>query len=471
MQGSDIPGDGSPARQPRFSLAQRFAIAGSIVMLGGVVAIGGWVSNRIEAGVVDNTATATALYMESVIAPLSQELQRSDVLSKGAQQALNEIFTQTPLGERVVRYKIWKQGGLIAFSSDPQQTGKRFNVTAPLRAAWSGEVVASFEDLHEEEENLSEKALNLPLLEIYSPIRKSWSGEVIAVAEFYENGVKLRQDIAVAKRTTWLVVSAIMTAMAALLFGIVLGGSRTIIRQQAVLRARVGQLSELAEQNRALRLRVQRASSRAVALNERYLRRIGADLHDGPAQLLALASLRLDRLADGRDQEARKQETAAIRESLNQAMRDIRGICRGLTLPEIEEMPLAGVVRRAVDAHEANSGTQVTLKADGEIPECLDHSEKICAYRFVQEGLSNAYRHAGGVGQCVTLDATPDRIRVAVSDTGPGLGCAGNRDDGSGLGLPGLQERVESQGGTFAAESPPEGGARLVMTLPRQGGR
>ena len=470
MQDSDIPGDGSPTRQPRFSLAQRFAIAGSIVMLGGVVAIGGWVSNRIEAGVVDNTATATALYMESFIAPLSQELQRSDVLSQGARQALNEIFTQTPLGERVVRYKIWKKGGLVAFSSDPQQIGQHFKVTAPLEAAWSGEVVASFEDLHEEE-SLSEKALNLPLLEIYSPIRRSWSGEVIAVAEFYENGVKLKQDIAAARRTTWLVVAAIMTAMAALLFGIVLGGSRTIIRQQAVLRARVGQLSELAEQNRALRLRVQRASSRAAALNERYLRRIGADLHDGPAQLLALASLRLDRLADGRDQEARTRETAAIRESLNQAMRDIRGICRGLTLPEIEEMPLAGVVRRAVDAHEANSSTQVTLKVDGENPECLDHSEKICAYRFVQEGLSNAYRHAGGAGQCVTLDATGDGIRLAVSDAGPGLGCAGKRDEGSGLGLPGLQERVESLGGTFAAESPPDAGARLVMTLPRQGGR
>lgn len=451
------------------SLAQRFAIAGSVVMLGGVIAMGSWVSNRIEQGVVDNTAIATALYMETFIAPLSQELQKSDQLSEGARQALTEIFTDTPLGERVISYKIWKEGGLVAFSSNPDLVGQRFEVSDSLRAAWRGEVVASFEDLGHEE-NAAESALDLPLLEIYSPIRRIWSGEVIAVAEFYENGETLKKDIAAARRTTWLVVAAIMAAMAALLFGIVLGGSRTIIRQQRALETRVGQLYEMAEQNRALRMRVQRASSRAAALNERYLRRIGADLHDGPAQLLALASLRLDRLADGRDEVARTKETKAIRASLDEAMSDIRGICRGLTLPEIEEMQLGEVVRRAVEAHEANSGTRVALSVRGEVPENLDHSEKICAYRFVQEGLSNACRHGGGTGQRVTLAALEDRIDLSVADAGPGFNGARFGRAGSGLGLPGLQERVESLGGTFAAENMPEGGARIVMTLPRQGG-
>lgn len=467
MQSDPVPSRG---RLARLSLAQRFAIAGSVVMLGGVVAIGSWVSNRIEQGVVDNTAIATALYMESVIAPLSQELQRSDQLSEGAQRALTEVFTQTPLGERVVSYKIWKRGGLVAFSSNPEVIGRRFDVSDHLRVAWAGEVVASFEELGAEE-NEAESALNLPLLEVYSPIRRIWSGEVIAVAEFYEDGAALKEDIAAARRTTWLVVAAIMAAMAALLFGIVLGGSRTIIRQQRALETRVNQLSEMAEQNRALRLRVQRASSRAAALNERYLRRIGADLHDGPAQLLALASLRLDRLADGRDAEARTKETTAIRASLDQAMKDIRGICRGLTLPEIEEMPLAEVVRRAVDAHESNSGSKVALAVRGEIPETIDHSEKICAYRFVQEGLSNARRHAGGAGQRVTLAAHEDRLDLSVSDAGPGFNGARFGSADSGLGLPGLQERVESLGGTFSAENLPEGGARIMMSLPRQGAR
>ena len=85
-------------------------------------------------------------------------------------------------------------------------------------------------------------------------------------------------------------------SMFGLLFGIVARGSRTIEVQRAMQEQRMDELWRLNAQNNALRERVQRASSRAAELNERYLRRIGAELHDGPAQLLALASLRLGAL-------------------------------------------------------------------------------------------------------------------------------------------------------------------------------
>ena len=65
----------------RLSLAERFALTGGVVMLLGMAVIGSWVASRIEEGVTRNTANATALYVESVIAPLSQELTRSDGLS------------------------------------------------------------------------------------------------------------------------------------------------------------------------------------------------------------------------------------------------------------------------------------------------------------------------------------------------------------------------------------------------------
>ena len=81
--------------------------------------------------------------------------------------------------------------------------------------------------------------------------------------------------------------------MMGLLAGIVLRGSRVIAQQRGALEQRIGELSQLLAQNVELRQRVQGAAARATALNERYLRRISAELHDGPAQLLALASLRL----------------------------------------------------------------------------------------------------------------------------------------------------------------------------------
>jgi hypothetical protein len=248
------------------SLAERFALTGGVVILLGMAAIGSWVGSRIEEGVTRNTANATALYVESVIAPLSQELTRSQGLSPTAARALDEVLSNTPLGRRVVSFKLWREGGRIVYSSNPDLRGRIFPPTDDLKAAWSGEVVANFDALGDDED-APERVTGIPLLEIYSPIREVWSGDVIGVAEFYEEARDLKSNIFAARLESWLVVGAVTATTAAALFGIVLGGSRTIERQRVALEARVGELARLASQNEALRRRVQRASSRATGLN------------------------------------------------------------------------------------------------------------------------------------------------------------------------------------------------------------
>jgi len=65
------------------SLSQRFAATGGLVMLAAMIVIGLWVTSRIERNVIDSAAASTALYMDSFIAPLTQELDVSDTLSIG----------------------------------------------------------------------------------------------------------------------------------------------------------------------------------------------------------------------------------------------------------------------------------------------------------------------------------------------------------------------------------------------------
>jgi signal transduction histidine kinase len=65
-----------------------------------------------------------------------------------------------------------------------------------------------------------------------------------------------------------------------LLVGLVRQGGRTIRQQDAELRHKVGELDRLLAQNGALHERVRRAAGRTTALNERFLRRISAELHD-----------------------------------------------------------------------------------------------------------------------------------------------------------------------------------------------
>ena len=86
---------------------------------------------------------------------------------------------------------------------------------------------------------------------------------------------------------------------------------------------------------------------------------------------------------------------------------------------------------------------------------------KICVGRVVQEGLTNAWRHADGAGQEVVATRVGDLLSVAVRDRGPGLSRTSRQDDDLyGLGLAGLAGRVESLGGTLTLRDRRDGVTR-----------
>ena len=369
-------------RWNRLSLALQYGIAGGVVLACAMVAVGFWVTRVIEDGIKSNAASATALYVDSVIAPLLPELREDKPLDAGVQRALDEVLSQGALGDRLASFKIWRRDGRVLYALDAAIIGQKFPPTDALQQAWDGHVVAELDELGDAE-SARERAKNMPLLEIYSPIREPWSGEVVAVAEFYENASEINANLRAARLQSWLVVAAVAAATMALLSGIVFRGSRTIQRQSEALTGRVAELSTLLAQNRTLRQRVQKASRSASAINERYLRRIGADLHDGPAQLVAFAALRMDSeaMVDRKATAgARRKEIAAIRSSLDEAMAEIRSICSGLVLPQIETADLAAIVetgdRRARAAHwqrgraarQDRRGDAVGARADLHLP-------------------------------------------------------------------------------------------------------
>ncbi|TPJ32544.1 sensor histidine kinase [Mesorhizobium sp. B2-8-3] len=444
------------------SLAWQFVIAGGIGLLAVMLVVGLWVTSQIREGVMHNSATTTALYVDSVIAPLLPDLRRSRELDDSVKRALDETLGQGALGKRLVSFKLWRRDGMVLYSDDSALIGRTFPPNANLKSAFAGNVVAEYNNLSDDPESGDEKAVNAPLFEIYNPVREPWSGEVVAVSEFYEVADDFQETLNSALRWTWLVVAAATAAALALLSGIVFRGSRTIVTQQAALEAKVAELQAALAQNSSLRQRVQRASRRATAINERYLRRIGADLHDGPAQLVALAALRMDSpvLVDPTTSSTlREAEIAGIHKTLGEAMREIRGICNGLVLPQIETQAIADILRLAVAEHERRTSTKVLLTLPERLPE-LGTSEKISIYRFVQEGLNNAYRHGKGKGQQVRATTKGGKLLVEVLDTGPGFDPARSE----GLGLAGLRERIESIGGQFETLTGP-GGTRLVITL------
>ena len=418
--------------------------------------VGAFVSSLIEDAVTRNSAASTALYVDSVIAPLLPDMLAGQELDDSVSRALDETLGQGALGNRLMSFRLWRADGTVLYSNDKSMRGKRFELNDDLKTAFSGKMVAQFNRLEDPEDQI-ERASGKPLLEIYNPVLQPWSGQVVAVSEFYEVANDFQGSLNQARLHSWMAVAAFTLAFFTVLSAIVLRGSRTIEEQRRALKRRIDDLQALLLQNQTLRARVQRASRRATALNESHLRRIGADLHDGPAQLVAFASLRLDsdKLVDpATPASLREHEIAAIKSSLDEAMHEIRTICNGLVLPQIEAASLPEILERSVRAHEQRTGSRIDLSI-GEAPEYLSPSAKICIYRFVQEGLNNGYRHGGGIEQRVVQRMEGDRISVEVSDGGFGF----DPDDvgPTSLGLAGLRERIESLGGTFHVQSSAQG--------------
>ena len=381
------PSAGNPT--PRLSLARQFMVASLIILVGAALGLGWWVGRQIEARVVHRTAATTALFVDSFVSPNLQELSTSDHLSAAHVAALDRLLEETPLGREIVAFKVWDSAGKLLYSAEPTAIGQVFPVGEELQRAWEGVVVSDISTL-EDPENVLERAQQSVLLETYSPVRLGGSDQIIAVAEFYQSVAGLQQDVASARRSVWLAVGLAMTGIYLLLAGFVGRASDTIDRQRAALAAQVGQLTDLLAQNVALHDRVRRAAARTTALNERVLRRISADLHDGPVQDLGLALLRLDHAIEAQPADGpAAADLDVIQSSMQRALAEIRAVSAGLGVPQLSDLSLPQVLLRAVRVHEGRTGTSVAVDLDG-TPERASLPVKITLYRLVQEALNNA---------------------------------------------------------------------------------
>ncbi|MDX2766358.1 histidine kinase [Streptomyces europaeiscabiei] len=124
--------------------------------------------------------------------------------------------------------------------------------------------------------------------------------------------------------------------------------------------------------------------------------------------------------------------------------------------PGLDQLPVLTSRVRA-------SGVPVELIVTG-TPSPLSPGAGLAAYRVVQEALTNTVKHAAGARVRVTVDHTPNEVRLEVTDTG------GTRTpaaaSGTGRGLLGLRERLAVHGGTLRTGPRPTGGYRVQAVIP-----
>lgn len=221
---------------------------------------------------------------------------------------------------------------------------------------------------------------------------------------------------------------------------------------------------QLLAQNESLRTSLQATSESSAEIHERMLQKVGAELHDGPAQLLSYTLLQLDRLApivEIAHENKINFDLEKMRRVLADTIQEVRAISTGLSLPELAAVTIDETISLAIRRHEDLTGSKVKVTMNG-LPAVASMKQKVCTYRFVQEALSNALRHGHAQNQIV--EARGGRqISIMVQDDG--LGFAPEKIGGRGLGLSGMRARVQALGGYLDIQSSPGHGTRVTASF------
>jgi len=207
-----------------------------------------------------------------------------------------------------------------------------------------------------------------------------------------------------------------------------------------------------------------------IAVQDEERRHLARELHDEFGQSLTAIAAQAAAAAHTAERECPPllEECRGISRTTAGMMETLRGALVRLRPPDIEELGLTLSLESLVASWNGveKGRTRFDIVIIGKVD---DLPPSVCAslYRIAQEAITNAAKHAQARLVQLRLEAGHAEIVLSVEDDGeaPGASLAPK----AGMGLLGMQERVVSLGGTLRFERRPEGGARLVATIPNMG--
>lgn len=434
-----------------------------------MLVFGGWMKLQIENNTIKRAAAMSAIYVESILAAQLHHWQDVHVFDEELKVLLDQIFLHGPLRRKVVSFKLWKPGGDLVYATAAEQAGRRYPVSEHLAAAFAGDVQSEISALEASDES-PERMRSRRLLEVYVPLHAPADNRVIAVAEFYHSMDNIERDIDAAQKQGWALVVFGALAIFLFLFGLMQRANRTITLQHRYMREKLRRLNATLTENELIRNELSAAGAQATALNEQFLRRIAADLHDGPAQELAFALLRFDEMLlhhafSAPIEGAAREHSQTIHQALQSSLSELRSISADLGVPGGAHLPLTDTLQRAI--RDAKRNEEMDIVADiasdlGDPPVAV----KITAYRFLQESLTNCWRHARGAAIGVTASCEDGTLVIRVSDTGPGFAAAAHAERADRLGLAFMDVRIRLLGGDLRIDTAPGRGTTLTARIP-----
>jgi signal transduction histidine kinase len=201
---------------------------------------------------------------------------------------------------------------------------------------------------------------------------------------------------------------------------------------------------------------------RVLAAMDQTRRRLERDLHDGAQQRLVSLGLQL-RSVQGSVPPALgelREGIGRVADGLTEVLEGLRELSRGIHPTILAEGGLGPALRTLARR------SPVPVELDVATPARFPEPVEVATYYIVSEALANAAKHARASQVGVAVRERDEALEFSVRDDG-----VGGADPGRGSGLLGLQDRVESLGGSIDVRSPAGDGTSVMVTLPIRPGR
>jgi two-component system sensor histidine kinase DegS len=206
-----------------------------------------------------------------------------------------------------------------------------------------------------------------------------------------------------------------------------------------------------------------------IQAQEAERQKLSRQMHDGPAQTLSNFILQTEiamRLFD-MDQVKARAELDTLKSAATTTFKQVRDFIFELRPMMLDDLGFVPTVKRYVDALNDQTSANLTIQVVG--PERrLESYLEVLIFRAIQELLSNATRHSQASQVRVQIDVSDRDVRALVDDNGKGFDPQ-TLDNGTGLGLKLIRERVEMLGGEFGIGSVEGQGTQVTFKVPTDG--
>jgi len=241
-------------------------------------------------------------------------------------------------------------------------------------------------------------------------------------------------------------------------------------RQQELLAAATEFLAEALSPYEMAHRGVQDAIAALRRLNETLeeeIKRIAHAVHDEAGQLLVAVHLALADVARELP-DPQKEQLGQIKELLNQVEKQLRQYSHELRPTILDDLGWIPAIRFLAEgvAKRANLSIQIKTTVSGRLAGAVE----IALYRIVQEALTNAAKHSKANQVQIQIGRKNGAFCCSIEDDGVGFDVRATQSNfkRKGLGLIGMQERLNGIGGTLSIVSSPGKGTRLLIQVPAE---